>query len=455
MGLKQAFSFIVLSIVFMTPALVSAQTYFGNVYDSDYYNKYVDIDVHDKDGGRILVGSSGPEGDIITYLEENGDIRWSGLHMGTDELVALTPVEGGWVVAGNVSDGIVLFKVDEYGTINWQQRYKGMDGKIYVTDIVSDQEDNIYVTGRITLPPSGSTTVYNSDVWIMKTDSAGILQWSQSYYHNWTAPSNPHNEIGISLALGSADSDILMVAANFRNSNSPKRGIWILQLDKICGDRRGGTIFWPPAMDDAYAAEIKYVTEETFVLTGAYNYNGDSETLVVKFTSIPSLIPIWSKIYGYIYANWNEYGYSLIYRSGFNDLVVVGTAYDYTYYKSLGSILLLNQDGIVNDVIRYGDVENDNFLAVAEGIDPATGDFSVTGATLSWTSRMEGWVMHLPSWGFHPTVDCIKRSKTVAVHGVDWIRYPYCTGDKAVEVERVDEYTVLEEIEMSPIAVCP
>ena len=179
------------------------------------------------DGGYIVGGltqSFGAGGsDIwVLKLDSLGSVVWQkafGTNLQDYASALQQTTDGGYIVAGKVgtgTDDCVVLKLDSSGNIQWQRTYGGAG-----FDMVSALEqtaDGGYVV-------SGTTTSFGAgsyDLWILKLDNTGAIQWQKSY----GGGDNDHNGLIRQMPGGG-----YIVAATTLSFGSGDFDTWILRLD--------------------------------------------------------------------------------------------------------------------------------------------------------------------------------------------------------------------------------
>ena len=170
-------------VVFAEPSAKWIRTFDG-IGDDEAYSVQVD------DIGYVLTGitNSSGFGQYDAWLiktDSSGDIKWNRTYGGllndrVDSLV--TTGDGGYVLAGSTtsfgagSTDVWLVKVDSFGNLEWNQTYGGS---------IADYCDSMVVSsdGGYTLACISQTPTFGDGVfWLVKVDSVGNLEWNQTLW---------------------------------------------------------------------------------------------------------------------------------------------------------------------------------------------------------------------------------------------------------------------------------
>jgi PKD repeat protein len=145
------------------------------------------------DGGFIVTGTTetyGSGGDDVYVLKVNstGAVQWT-TTIGSAGTVSVMDAgrevqetnDGGFIVVGytsavdiNFSD-VYLIKLNSAGVVQWKKTYGGSSYDIGYT--VQQTTDNGFIIGATT----NSFGAGNWDAYLIKTDANGVLQWSKAY----------------------------------------------------------------------------------------------------------------------------------------------------------------------------------------------------------------------------------------------------------------------------------
>jgi hypothetical protein len=160
------------------------QTYGGPGYD--YANSLVET----SDGGYAIGGSFDPDyedpfGDRYLWIvktDSYGNMEWNRTYSDSPSNYCsdlLETNDGGYLLAGNtgrylVEANIWIIKIDEQGNIEWNQRYGGRK-HTGANSLVKTWDGGYAVAGSIT------DSFGHDDFWLVKIDGSGNMRWNQTY----------------------------------------------------------------------------------------------------------------------------------------------------------------------------------------------------------------------------------------------------------------------------------
>jgi len=138
------------------------------------------------DGGYIVVGYTTSFGTgydaFLIKTDANGNIIWAKTYGGTSYASSVQQTsDGGYIVAGSTyssgtgSNDIFLIKTDAKGNIQWAKIYGGT---------VSDFAFSVQQTSDGGYIVAGFTTSFGAgeaDIFLIKTDAKGNIQWAKTY----------------------------------------------------------------------------------------------------------------------------------------------------------------------------------------------------------------------------------------------------------------------------------
>jgi hypothetical protein len=165
----------------------------------------------------------------LIKLDINGNIHWNktygghGYDMGNS--IQVTP-DGGYIITGKYYDTnklteVWLLKIDKDGNILWEKTYGGE--KEDIGELLLQTKDGGYVI-------LGTTNSYGTsfegtswvDLWFIKVNEIGEEQWNYNY-------GGRHTELPYNI-LETVDNGFLLITRTNSNSN-PNRDIWIIKTD--------------------------------------------------------------------------------------------------------------------------------------------------------------------------------------------------------------------------------
>jgi hypothetical protein len=120
----------------------------------------------------------------LVKTDSNGNMMWNRTYGGSSEDKAYSvqqTSDNGYIVAGTTTSygaGLVdfwLVKTDANGIVQWSRTYGGA-GYDYASCVRQVNDGGFIVAGY-----TDSFGVGNSDFWLVKTDSNGIMQWNKTY----------------------------------------------------------------------------------------------------------------------------------------------------------------------------------------------------------------------------------------------------------------------------------
>ncbi len=162
---------------------------------------------------------------------------------------------------------IWILKLDSDGDIEWQKTYGG-EGNDWATWIEEDSEGGYIVSGTI------SSSESEEDMWILKLDSDGSIEWQKAY--------GGDKDDGAYCIKQTRD-DGYIVAGWTSSFGLGKEDMWILKLDS------NGDIEWQKTYggnDRDIAYRIDQTSDEGFIVSGITNsFGGFNDIWILKLNS--------------------------------------------------------------------------------------------------------------------------------------------------------------------------
>ncbi len=265
----------------------------GIAYGGTYAEYFLEIQ-RTSDGGFIAVGYtasfSATVNDIwVIKLDSSGNVEWQNRYGGSgdDRGVSIyQTVDGGYILAGytnsfgaGMTDAIIL-KLDSSGAIQWQYVYGGVG-----TDIpqsIRQTSDNEYIMAGYT----NSFGSGNYDFWVVKLTSTGGIRWSKTY--GGSLSDNAYK------VRQTADNGYI-VAGHTNSFGSGNNDIWILKLD-YAGLVQWQKTYGGIGAENFYS--IQETLDYGFIISGSTNSYGAGSTdaWILKLNSTG--VVEWQKAYG-------------------------------------------------------------------------------------------------------------------------------------------------------------
>jgi hypothetical protein len=134
------------------------------------------------DGGYVLIGFKSSFWWLLK-VDAFGEIQWEKTYdfyspsslEGPEALIKTT--DGGYAITGRSKDNIgnwniILLKIDSQGNSQWNKTY----GTGWASSLIQLSDDSYVIAGYTSSYGDGSL-----DFWLLKTDSAGVPQWNKTY----------------------------------------------------------------------------------------------------------------------------------------------------------------------------------------------------------------------------------------------------------------------------------
>ncbi len=150
---------------------------------------YVNSIISTTDGGYLMVGqtnswgSGGYDLDVIK-IDSFGNLQWNTTYggVGNDKAYgAVRTTDGGYAIAGNTDSygaGLIdywLIKLDSAGIMQWNKTYGGTNGDAAFSLVQTSDGGYAVAGGQLSFGAG------NHDFWRVKTDTFGTMQWNQTY----------------------------------------------------------------------------------------------------------------------------------------------------------------------------------------------------------------------------------------------------------------------------------
>jgi uncharacterized delta-60 repeat protein len=279
-------------------------------------------------GGSIVIGSW----EIwVLKFSFNGDIEWQKSYgrSFTDIARSIQQTgDGGYIVAGKTGESIYvldiwILKLSSDGTIEWQKKYGGSQPE-EASSIQQTNDGGYIVAGYTESFGAGS-----QDLWILKLNSAGDIEWQKTYGGSERAYSIQQTNDGGYIVAGLGSGDFLIL--------------------KLASD---GTIEWQKGYGGSgsgSAHSIQQTSDGGYIVAGrTWSFGaGNGDIWVLKLSLVGDIE--WQKTYGGIQSDEA----SSIQQTSDGGYIVAGSTDSYGAGKRDFLILKLSSNGDIDPACRF------------------------------------------------------------------------------------------------------
>jgi uncharacterized delta-60 repeat protein len=300
-----------------------------------------DLIFQTSDGGYVVAGYTASFGagsmDVwILKLAHDGTVEWQKTYGGryADEAVSIQQtLDGGYVVAGETKSygrgdwDVWILKLNANGTVQWEKTYGGTKLDTTSADPIQQTSDGGYIV-------AGRTESFGAggyDVWVLKLDEDGDIEWQKTYGDDWYEEAHAVRQTldggfvvaGFTASFGAGDWDL-----------------WILKLNP------NGTVQWQKTFggsDDDWCWSV-YETDDGGCVVGGETESfgaGPEDMWVLKLAANGTLD--WQRTYGGTDWDWGE----SIRQTADDGYVVVGGTDSFGAGEDDLWALKLDQDGTI------------------------------------------------------------------------------------------------------------
>ncbi|MGB9700612.1 MAG: hypothetical protein ACPL5I_14645 [Thermodesulfobacteriota bacterium] len=344
-----------------TPTVITWEKTYGGADEESAYSVQLT-----SDGGYIIAGNSDNK-ILVIKIDAYGNPVWQYTQQGIANSI-INSGDGGFLIAGQIgiplgSAGII--KLNSSGTSQWQQTY-GNYGSI-ANEVIQTSDGGYIIVGES-----------SDNAYVIKTDSSGNSIWEKSY-------GTGQKGIGYSIIQ---TSDGYIIAGERVLTGRTDSDIWIFKIDSS-----GNNIIWEKNFGDTgydTAYSIKLTSDGGFIAAGKKSsVAGDADFWIAKLKSNGDLD--WEKTYG---SSYDEIAYS-IQQTSDGGFILAGET------KTSGGdtdflILKLDANGGVVWEKTYGSSGNDVARSIQQTSD---GGYIVAGETTTAAGDTDFWVLKLDANG--------------------------------------------------------
>jgi hypothetical protein len=303
------------------------------------------------DGGYIVAAytNSFGAGDYDIFLiktDANGNISWAKTYGGTtrDRVYSIRQTsDGGYIVGGwrspasSTVDDVFLIKTDANGNLQWAKTFGG---------IGDDQDNSIQQTsdgGYIMTGGTASFGAGNWDIWLIKTDANGNIIWAKTY-------GGTNDDYAFSVQQTS-DGGYIM-AGETRSFGAGNRDVFLIKTDAN-GDLEWAKTYGGTGDDITWSVQQ---TSDGGYIVAAYTSSfgaGGWDIFLIKTDTNGNLQ--WAKTYG---GTSNDYAYS-VQQTSDGGYIVAGFTSSFGAGGSDFFLIKTDANGNLQWAKTYGGTSND------------------------------------------------------------------------------------------------
>jgi hypothetical protein len=267
--------------------------------------------VQTSDGGYAIAGvinNSLGAGGYDVYLvktDSAGIMVWNKTYGGTnndegDSVVQTS--DGGFAIAGVTNsfgagdDDVYLVKTDSAGNMLWNKTYGGTKAdRVWQSSSLARTGDGGYAIAGYTY----SFGVGSCDVYLIKTDSAGIMQWNKTF-------GGTTSDFGASV-VQTSDGGYAIAGDSLISASS--RDVYLVKTDAV------GIMQWNKTyggMNSDAGKSMFQTNDSGYIITGMTNSFGAGGYDVYLVKTDSAGIMVWNKTYG---GTNNDIGFSVVQTS--------------------------------------------------------------------------------------------------------------------------------------------
>jgi lysophospholipase L1-like esterase len=329
------------------------------------------------DGGYAIAGTTssfGVEGSDVYLVKSDsaGNIQWSKTYGGTGDDVGYSVVQtfdGGYAIAGTTSSfgvegsDVYLVKSDSAGNMQWNKTYGGA----HAYSVVQTSDGGYAIAGE-----------ERGGIYLVKTDSAGNMQWNKTYEPGdniW--PYEPRDNIWCTgwSVVQTSDGGYAIAGEITQGTITTNAGYTIVHLVKTdsAGNIVWSRVFVAGGTNTDVGRSVVQTFDGGYAIAGTA-YGAGINVYLVKTDSGGT--QVWSQTYG---GPLNCYGYSVVQTSD-GGYAIAGTTFS---YDTLNDVYLVKIDsaGNMQWSKTFGGTGDDVGYSVVQTSD---GGYAIAGETYSF-----------------------------------------------------------------------
>jgi hypothetical protein len=273
------------------------ETFGGYSFDLGWYVQQT------TDGGYIITGENGDRDIWLIKTDINGSLEWDKTFGGSGNncgFCVQQTSDGGYIITGQKNyiyserGNVWLIKTDSNGSMEWERSFGGnsVDEGWYVQQTTDG--------GYIIIGETSSFGAGGEDVWMIKTDSNGSMEWDKTF-------GGPNDDSGRS---GQQTSDGGYIITGRTNYN-----LWLIKTDS------DGNLVWDKNFGGRRGYCVQQTIDNGYIITGA----SDSRIWLIKTDSDGNMS--WNNTYKGVGSDFGDF----VRQTSDGGYIITGGSIDYTW----------------------------------------------------------------------------------------------------------------------------
>ena len=329
----------------------------------------------------------------LVKTDANGNLMWNKTYGGTADDFGRSVVQtsdGGYAIVGTMTSAatsydVWLVKTDANGNMQWNKTYGGTD--LDNGDSVVQANDGGYVIAGDT-----SSVLSLPDAYLIRTDASGNMLWNKTY---GGASSDYGNDVTRTIDGGYA------ISGNTWSFGAGWYDMWLIKTDSN-GNALWNKTYGGPDLETGNS--VIQTSDGGYAIGGitASAGQGGNDAFLVKTDSNGNMQ--WNNTYG---GPKNDYGYSLIQTSD-EGYAIVGMTCDYTVLYQDMWLIKTSANGNMQWTKTYGGINYDVGMSIIQ-----TGD---GGYIVAGNKGADAWLIKVAVEGESGLVQTDSTSNSITLY---------------------------------------
>ncbi|MFL2983558.1 MAG: Ig-like domain-containing protein [Candidatus Neomarinimicrobiota bacterium] len=360
---------------------------FSKTYGAENINEIGRSILQNSDSSFIILGGVGD--DILLYKSDRqGNIEWEQSFGGSqmDEANHITKTtDGGYIISGTTKSyglggsDIWLIKTDISGSIEWNT-YLGTTHDDHAGKVIETSDGGFLIIGDKHNIENG-----HNDIWLIKTNSQGDSLWTKTY-------GDEESDYGADL-LAHEDGGFIILGSTESTGNGGK-DIWIIKIDTDGNEEWNKT--YGDGSNDMGQSIIK-TYDNGFIIRYVIQSYGQGNTSVGLLRLSANGDQLWTKTIG----GSNGISGSSIQRIGDDEYIMACSLFDNGENTYDAYMIKINDSGDILWDATFGAQENDHGMGIIKTLDNG---FIIIGSTNNFgngnKNSSDVWIIKTNSNGF-------------------------------------------------------